>query len=57
MARVQGENALVPGMVFTVEPGVYLPGWGGVRIEDMVVLHEDGCQVLNKASKEPIVPL
>jgi Xaa-Pro aminopeptidase len=38
---------LKPGMVFTVEPGIYLPGWGGVRLEEMVALTEDGCQLLN----------
>ncbi len=41
-----------PGMVFSIEPGVYLPGRFGVRIEDLVLVTEDGCEVLNKASKE-----
>ncbi len=36
------KDRLVPGMVFTVEPGVYVPGWGGVRIEDMVALPGTG---------------
>ena len=41
-------NKLQPGMVVTVEPGVYLPGWGGVRLENMVVVEERGCAVLNQ---------
>jgi Xaa-Pro dipeptidase len=39
------------GMVFTVEPGIYIPGWGGVRIEDDVVVEADGCRLLTKADR------
>ncbi|OPX19562.1 MAG: hypothetical protein BZ151_08440 [Desulfobacca sp. 4484_104] len=38
---------LKAGMVATVEPGIYLPGWGGVRLEDMILIHEDRAEVLN----------
>lgn len=41
-----------PGMVFSIEPGVYLPGEFGVRIEDLVAVTEDGCETLNDYSKE-----
>ena len=41
-------NKLKAGMVVTVEPGIYLPGWGGVRLENMVVVEEEGCTILNR---------
>lgn len=44
-------DVLAEGMVFTLEPGIYLSGWGGVRIEDMVVLERGKARVLTKASK------
>ena len=40
------------GMIFSIEPGVYLPGEFGVRVEDLVLVTEDGCQVLNSYSKD-----
>jgi Xaa-Pro aminopeptidase len=42
---------LTSGMVFTVEPGIYLPGWGGVRIEDTVIMEGGKTQVMSKARK------
>jgi len=45
------DETLAEGMVFTVEPGIYLSGWGGVRIEDMVVMEQGRVKVLSKAGK------
>lgn len=53
VAAGQSER-LQPGMVITVEPGVYLAGRGGVRIEDMAVVTGSGCEVLTSSSKELI---
>lgn len=47
-------DTLVEGMVITVEPGIYIPGRGGVRIEDMVVVKRRGCEVLTPTTKELI---
>ncbi len=41
------------GMVFTVEPGIYIPGWGGVRIEDVAILENGRAKVISKARKLP----
>ncbi|EAX47928.1 peptidase M24 [Thermosinus carboxydivorans Nor1] len=49
-----GSIILEENMIVTVEPGIYLPDWGGVRIEDMVVLTASGCEVLTGSSKQII---
>ena len=50
---VEGEaQPLLPGMCFSIEPGIYLPGRFGVRIEDIVVATDDGARRLNGTSRE-----
>ncbi|SFL81441.1 M24 family metallopeptidase [Pelosinus propionicus] len=47
-------TVLLKNMVVTVEPGIYLPDWGGVRIEDTVLVSDEGCQILTASSKQLI---
>ncbi len=44
----RSRGKLAAGMVVTVEPGIYLPGWGGIRLENMVVVRENYCEILNR---------
>lgn len=50
----RGSTVLQTGMIFTIEPGIYIPGKGGVRIEDTVVLTEEGARALNGVRKQLI---
>jgi Xaa-Pro aminopeptidase len=52
--RISWKNGTIlrSGMVVTVEPGIYLPGWGGIRIENMILVEEDGCEELTKTTTE-----
>ena len=52
LSPLAGEARLEAGMVVTVEPGIYLPDWGGVRIEDLVVVTADGCRILSHTTKQ-----
>jgi Xaa-Pro aminopeptidase len=49
------DHWLMANQVITIEPGIYLSGWGGVRIEDAVVIKEKGCEILTGTTKELIV--
>ncbi|HEY7659630.1 MAG TPA: Xaa-Pro peptidase family protein [Actinomycetota bacterium] len=53
--RWDAGSSLAPGMVVTIEPGVYIPGLGGVRIEDMVEVTQDGHRVIARSTREMIV--
>ena len=48
----RGRGIAEEGMVFTVEPGIYIPGWGGVRLEDMILVTGRGYKVLTQLSKD-----
>ena len=49
------EKIIEPGMIITVEPGIYIPNWGGVRIEDIVLVTKNGVEVLTQAQKQFII--
>lgn len=48
----RNQQLLEPGMVITIEPGIYIPNWGGIRIEDDVLVTKKGCEILTKAEKK-----
>lgn len=48
-------DEVAPGMIFSIEPGIYLTGEVGVRIEDLVLVTEDGCEVLNHYTKDLVI--
>jgi Xaa-Pro aminopeptidase len=50
-ASPRSTTLIEEGMVFTIEPGIYIPGWGGVRIEDTVVVEADGCRRITQVPK------
>lgn len=54
-ASYTSDNEIKPGMLVTDEPGIYIADWGGVRIEDDLLITEDGCKSLNNSPKELIV--
>ena len=45
-------NTLQKNMVITIEPGIYIPGWGGIRIEDVVLVTKDSCDILTSACRK-----
>jgi len=57
LGKYASENVLASGMVITVEPGLYVPGWGGVRIEDTLVVTENGVRVLTRSPKHFALPV
>ena len=51
----RSDTVLKENMAVTVEPGIYIPGWGGIRIEDSVIVHADSCEPLTHSGKELII--
>ena len=53
--RTEGKYSQGVNNVRTKEPEIYMGGWGGVRIEDDVIINEDDCEILNKTTKDLVV--
>jgi Xaa-Pro aminopeptidase len=51
------DDVMRSGMIVTIEPGLYKPGWGGIRIEDVALVQPNGCLILSAAPKTPVVGL
>lgn len=54
--RAEEGDKLAAGVALTIEPGIYIPGWGGVRIEDFMHITEDGNHFISHCPKNPIIP-
>lgn len=50
----RSKDVLQKNNIITIEPGIYIPGWGGVRIEDQVVVTDDGCEIMTNSSRQLI---
>lgn len=55
LLNLRTSHSLEEGEVITIEPGIYIPGWGGVRLEDVVLIKKSGCEVLSTFSKEIMI--
>lgn len=51
----RSDEILEENMVITIEPGIYIPGWGGIRIEDTVIVKERGCEIITDSDKELLI--
>ena len=57
LSATRPKEEITVGMTITIEPGIYLPGWGGVRIEDLVLVTENGADPLSSCAKIPFIRL
>lgn len=55
--RAGEEETIAAGMALTIEPGIYIPGWGGVRVEDLILIIENGFDYLSHCPQTPIIPI
>ncbi|MEM7335500.1 MAG: aminopeptidase P family protein [Chloroflexota bacterium] len=55
--RATDDKTIEVGMTLTVEPGIYIPSWGGIRIEDLTIIGENGLEVISHCPKNPIIPV
>jgi Xaa-Pro aminopeptidase/Xaa-Pro dipeptidase len=51
----QSSEILEKNMLITIEPGIYIPGWGGIRIEDTVIVKDGGCEIITHSDKNLLI--
>ena len=54
LISVKSKDKISSGMIFSIEPGIYIPGFGGVRIEDLVVVQDNKAQLISHSNREII---
>jgi Xaa-Pro aminopeptidase len=55
MNKTGEKDIIAAGLALTIEPGIYISGWGGVRIEDLIVVTDDGFEYISHCPKEPVI--
>lgn len=55
LSALAADELIPEGATVTIEPGIYVSGWGGVRIEDLVLVTEDGNELISRCEKNPVI--
>ena len=55
LSKLADDQVIPAGSMVTIEPGIYISGWGGIRIEDLVLVTDEGCQYISTCEKTPFI--